>query len=93
MIGLRSFNEQEPRTENEKYEEIASEERKDAIITGSLSENFEQNLTRSNEDLVDILADFGKKNSVLNIDINGELNVSDVGDKFPKVAPPEPETK
>ena len=34
------------------------------------------NLTRSDEDLVDILVDLGKKNSILNIDINEVLNVS-----------------
>ena len=35
------------------------------------------------------MVDLGKKNSVLNIDINEGLNVSNVGDKFPKVASPE----
>ena len=53
-------------------------------------ENFEQNLTRSDEDLADILVDLGKKNSMLNMDINEGLNVSNVGDKFPKLVPPEP---
>ena len=52
-------------------------------------ENFEQNLTRSDEDLVDILVDLGKKNRMLNTDINEGLNVSNVGDKFPKLVPPE----
>ena len=52
-------------------------------------ENFEQNLTRSDGDLLDILIDLGKKNSVLNVDFNKGLNVSNVGDKFPKVVPPE----
>ena len=52
-------------------------------------ENLLQNLTRSDEDLADILVDLGKKNSVLNIDINKGLNVSNIGDKFLKVVPPE----
>ena len=83
------FNEQIPRVENKKNKEITSEEGKDGIITGLLRYNFEQNLTRRDEDLVDILVDLGKKNSVLNIDINKGLNVSDVADKFPKVVKPE----
>ena len=57
MTGLQSFNEQEPITENKECEEITSEEGKDAIITGLFREKFEQNLTRSDEDLVDILVD------------------------------------
>ena len=44
---------------------------------------FKQNLSRNNEDLVDILFNLSKKNSVLRIDINEGLNVSNVGDKFP----------
>ena len=52
-------------------------------------ENFEQNVTRSGEDLVDILVDLGKKNSVLNIDTNEGLNVSNIGDNFPKAVLPE----
>ena len=83
------FNEPIPRVENKKNKEITSEEGKDGIITGLLRYNFEQNLTRRDEDLVDILVDLGKKNSVLNIDINKGLNVSDVADKFPKVVKPE----
>ena len=39
-------------------------------------EKILNNLTRSDEDLVDILVDLGKKNSILNIDINEVLNVS-----------------
>ena len=57
MTGLQSFNEQEPIIENKECEEITSEEGKDAIITGLFREKFEQNLTRSDEDLVDILVD------------------------------------
>ena len=57
MTRLQSFNEQEPIIENKECEEITSEEGKDAIITGLFREKFEQNLTRSNEDLVDILVD------------------------------------
>ena len=64
-------------------------QKKDAIITGLFRENFEQNLTRSDEDLLDILVDLGKENSVLNVDINEGLNVSNVGNKFPKVVLPE----
>ena len=45
----------------------ASEERTDAIITGLLRENFEQNSTSSDEDLADILVDLGKKKRVLNV--------------------------
>ena len=52
-------------------------------------ENFEHSLTKSDEDLVDILVDLGKKNSMLNIAINEGLNVSNVGDKIPKLVPPE----
>ena len=89
MTKLQSFNEQEPRIKNTECEEITSEEGKDAVITGLFRENFEHNLTRSDEDLVDILVDLGKKNSMLNIDINEGLNVSNVGDKFPKLVPPE----
>ena len=54
-----------------------------------LRENFEQNLTRSDEDLAHIFVDLGKKNNMSNIDINEGLNVSNVSDKFPKLAPPE----
>ena len=57
MTGLQSFNKQEPIIENKECEEITSEEGKDAIITGLFREKFVQNLTRSNEDLVDILVD------------------------------------
>ena len=67
--GLQSFHEQEPRIENEDCEEINSEG-KDTIIIGSLRENFEQNLTRTDEDLANVLVDLGKKNIVFNIDIN-----------------------
>ena len=35
------------------------------------------------------MVDLGKKNILFNIDINEGLNVSDVGDKFPKVFWPE----
>ena len=52
MRGLQSFNEQEPRIENTECEEITSEEGKDAIITGLFRENFEQNLTRSDDILL-----------------------------------------
>ena len=68
MIELQSFIKQEPRTEDKEFEEITSEEGKDGIISGLLRENFEQNLTRSDEDLADILFDLGKKNSVLRLD-------------------------
>ena len=88
MTGLQSFHEQEVRIENENCKEITSEG-KDATIIGSLTENFEQNLTRSDENLADILVDLDQKNIVFNIDINEELNVSDAGDKFPKVFLPE----
>ena len=88
ITGLQSFHEQEVRIENEDCKEITSEG-KDTIIIGSLGGNFEQDLTRSDEDLVDILVDLGKKNILFNIDINEGLNVSDVGDKFPKVFWPE----
>ena len=88
MTGLQSFNEQRKRIENKECEEITSKEGKDAAITGLFRENFEQNSTRSDEDLLDIFVDLGKKNSVLNVDINEGLNVSNVGDKFPKVVPP-----
>ena len=84
MLGPLSFNEQEPKIENKECEEITSEEGKGAIITGLFRENFELNLTRSDEDLLDI-----KENSLLNVDINEGLNVSNVGDKFPKVVLPE----
>ena len=89
MTKLQSFNKQEPRIKNTECEEITSEEGKDAVITGLFRENFEHNLTRGDEDLVDILVDLGKKNSMLDIDINKGLNVSNVGDKFPKLVPPE----
>ena len=89
MTKLQSFNEREPRIKNTECEEIASEEGKGVVITGLFRENFEHNLTRSDEDLVDILVDLGKKNSMLNIDFNESLNVSNVGDKFPKLVPPE----
>ena len=84
-----SFNEQKSKIENKECEEITYQEGKDAIITGLFRENFEQNLTKSDEDLLDILIDLGKKNSVLNVDFYKGLNVSNVGDKFPKVVPPE----
>ena len=89
MTKRQSFNEQEPRIKNAECEEITSEEAKDAVITGLFRENFEHNLTRNDEDLVDILVDLGKKNSMLDIDINEGLNVSNIGDKFPKLVPPE----
>ena len=54
-----------------------------------MRENSEKNLTRIKEDLVGILVDLGKKSIAFNIDINKGLNVSDVGDKFPEVVPPE----
>ena len=46
-----------------------------------LRENIEHNLTRIDEDLVDILVDLSKTNSVLNTDINEGLNVFNVGEK------------
>ena len=52
-------------------------------------ENFEQNLTRSDEDLAHIFVDLAKKNNMSNIDIDEGLNVCNVGDKFPKLVPPE----
>ena len=58
MTGLQSFYDREVRIENEDCKEITSEG-KDTIIIGSLTENFEQNLTRSDEDLADILVDLG----------------------------------
>ena len=67
--GLQNFNEQEPRIKNTECEQITSKEGKDTVITGLFRENFEQNLTRSDEGLVDILVD--------------------LGDKFPKLVPPE----
>ena len=88
MTGLQSFHDQEVRIENEDSKEITSEG-KDTIIIGSLGGNFEQDLTRNDEDLVDILVDLGKKNIVFSIDINEGLNVSDVDDKCPKVFWPE----
>ena len=88
MTRLQIFHEQEVRIENEDCNEITSEA-KDTIIIGSLRRHFEQNLTSCDEDLVDILVDLGKKNIVFNIGINAELNVSDAGDKFPKVFRPE----
>ena len=57
MTGLQSFNKQEPRIKNIGCEEITSEEGEDAVITGLFRENFEQSLTRSDEDLADILVD------------------------------------
>ena len=72
MTGLQEFHEQEPRIENEECKEITSEG-KDTIIIGSLRENFEQSLTRIDEDLAYILVDLGKKNIVFNIDINEGL--------------------
>ena len=84
MTTLQIFHEQEVRIENEDFSEITAKG-KDTIIIGSLRRHFEHNLTSSDEDLVDILVDLGKKNIVFNIGINEELNVSDVGDKFPKV--------
>ena len=88
MTGLQSFHDREVRIENEDCKEITSEG-KDTIIIGSLGGNFEQDLTRNYEDLVDILVDLGKKNIVFSIDINEGLNVSDVGDKCPNVFWPE----
>ena len=81
MTGLQSFYEQEPRIENKDCKEKTSEG-KDKIIIGLFRKNFEQNLTRSDEDLVNNLVDLGKKNIVLNIDINEGLNVFDVDDNF-----------
>ena len=73
MTGLQSFHEQETRIENEECKRTL--EGKDTIIVGSLRENFEQSLTRIDEDLADILVDLGKKNIAFNIDINeGLLN-------------------
>ena len=89
MPGALSFNEQEPKIENKECEEMTSEEGKGTVITGLFTENFEQNLTRRDEDLLDILVVLCKENSALNVDINDGLNVSNVGDKFPKVVPPE----
>ena len=88
MTRLQIFHEQEVRIENEDCNEITSEA-KNTIIIGSLRRHFEQNLTSSDENLVDILVDLGKKKIVFNIGINEELNVSDAGDKFPKVFRPE----
>ena len=88
MTKLQSFNEQEQRIKNTECEEITSEEGRDAVIPGLFRKKFEDNLTRSDEDLVDILVDLGKKNSMLDIDINEGLNVSNVVDKFPKLVPP-----
>ena len=56
---------------------------------GWLRQNFDQNLTRSDEDLVNILVDLGKKNIVFNIDISEGLNVFDACDKFAEVFRPE----
>ena len=56
-VSLQNFNEQEPRIKNTECEETTSEEGKDAVITGFFRENFERNLTRSDEDLVDVLVD------------------------------------
>ena len=64
MTEFQTFNEQEPRIKNTEYQETTSEEGKDAFITGLFREDFEQNLTRSDEDLVDTTVDLGKKNSV-----------------------------
>ena len=89
MSGPLSFNKWEPENGNKECEEIRSEERKDAVITDLFRENFDQDLTRSDEDLLDILVDLGKENSVLKVGINEGLNGSNVGDKFPKVVPPE----
>ena len=60
MTGLQSFNKQEPRIKNSGYEEITSEEGEDAVITGLFRENFEKSLTRSDEDIADILVDLCK---------------------------------
>lgn len=57
MTGLQSFSLKESRIDNNDYEEITSQEGKDAFITGSVKENVEQNLNRSDEDLVDIFLD------------------------------------
>ena len=43
----------------------------------------------SDEDLVDILVDLGKKNRMINIDNNEGLNVPNAGDKFSKLLAPE----
>ena len=88
MTGLERFYEQEPRIENKDCKEKTSEG-KDKIIIGLFRKNFEQNLTKSDEDLVNNLVDLGQKNIVLHIDINEGLNVFDVGDEFPKDVPPE----
>ena len=77
MTGLQIFYEQEPRIENKDCKKKTSEG-KDKIIIGLFRKIFEQNLTRSDEDLVNNLVDLGKKNIVLNIDINEGLNVFDV---------------
>ena len=60
MTGPQSFNKQEPRIKNTGYEEITSEEGEDTVITGLFRENFEQSLTRSDEDIADILVDLCK---------------------------------
>ena len=52
MTGLQNFNEQEPRIKNTECEEITSEEGNDAVITGLFREKLQQNLTRSDEDLL-----------------------------------------
>ena len=88
MTRLQIFHEQEVRIENDDCNEITSEG-KDTIIIGSLRRHFKQYLTSSDEDLVDILVDLSKENIVFKIGINEGLNVSDVGDKFPKVFRPE----
>ena len=88
MLGPLCFDEQEPKIGNKEREEITPEEGKDAIITGLFRENFEQDLTRSDEDFLDILVDLGKENSVLKVNINEGLNGSNVGVKFPKVVSP-----
>ena len=80
MTGLERFYEQEPRIENKDCKDKTSEG-KDQIIIGLFRKNFEQNLTKSDEDLVNNLVDLGQKNIVLNIDINEGLNVFDVGDR------------
>ena len=54
MTRLQIFHEQEVRIENEDCNEITSEAKYTTII-GSLRRHFEQNLTSSDEDLVDIL--------------------------------------
>ena len=53
----QGFNEQELRIKNTEWEEITSEEGNDAVMTGLFREYVERNLTRGDEDLVDVLVD------------------------------------